>query len=89
MTKQEYIEHCRALFENPLMNLVKSIHLNEAEMVTLYGKGCVPKGYCTAHYFSGDVRTIRTGKLPRLTPDIGITRREDFEQGGKHYKKEG
>ena len=84
MTKQEYIEHCRALFENPLM---RGLHyINRIESLNFFG---LIKGRFALRTKEGD--DILVTKEIKMSEDFDDTHisKYDFEQGGKHYKKEG
>ena len=73
MTKQEYIEHCRALFENPLIDL-SSIYVKDEYT------------YTTRSFLKKD--TFIGMAILDCSDEESLIYCSDFRQGGKYYKKE-
>lgn len=89
MTKEQYIEHCRALFENPLMELVNYITVSNQNFVELWTNKPDNDGM---YYGLADGDTMESAECIIYDIDdyeyVGKTllSRCDFEIDGKHYK---
>lgn len=91
MEKKEYIEYCRQLFGNPLMNDIYMVTVDgwgyAQTWRTRHRKPVISEEYWVRHCYGG--LTLPTGENTNLDfPwQESLVSRSDFEQGGKYYEE--